>query len=167
MAAFPERVYWDSCAWIALISNEKAMRSDGTFEDRGALCRGVVARAEKGDLEIFTSALTLVEVNKTTQGETNPEADTIRDFFENDYIAIVSLDRQAGEPGRELMRKGYSKLKPLDASHLAAAAIASVTEMHTFDDKLLALDGKIDKADGTRLRICKPSMGGPRLPLID
>ena len=65
------------------------------------------------------------------------------------------------------MQRGCSKLKPADASHLAAAAIACVEEMHTFDDKLLALDGMIDKPDGTKLRICKPAMGGPPLPLLE
>lgn len=167
MAASPERVYWDSCSWIALISNERVTRPDGTLEDRGALCRNVIANATKGMVEIVTSALTLIEVNKIPQHGTAPAADRIKDFFENDYILVVSLDRDVGEFGRELMRKGYSKLKPPDASHLAAAAIALVSEMHTFDDKLLALDGKIVKADGTKLRICKPSMGGPPLPLID
>ena len=65
------------------------------------------------------------------------------------------------------MQRGYSKLKPPDASHIAAAAIALVDEMHTFDDKLLGLDGRIDKGDGTTLRICKPSMGRPPLPLLE
>jgi hypothetical protein len=127
----------------------------------------VIANAEKSVVEIFTSALTLIEVNKGSQSGTGPTTDKIKDFFENDYIVVVNLDRQVGELGRELMQKGYSKLKPPDASHLAAATIASVSEMHTFDDKLLALNGKIDKADGTKLRICKPSMGGPPLPLIE
>lgn len=167
MAASPDRAYWDSCSWIALISDERASRPDGTVENRGALCRNVVANAKKGVVEIFTSALTLIEVNKGSQHGAGPAADKIKDFFENDYIVVVSLDREDGELGRDLMQRGYSKLKPPDASHLAAAAIASVNEMHTFDDKLLALDGKIDKADGTKLRICKPSMGGPPLPLIE
>jgi hypothetical protein len=34
-------------------------------------------------------------------------------------------------------------------------------EMHTSDGVLLDLDGKIDKADGTKLKICKPQIGGP------
>lgn len=167
MAASPERVYWDSCCWIALILSERAPRPDGTVENRGALCRNVIANAEKGGVEIFTSALSLIEVNKGQDHGAGPTTDRIKDFFENDYIVVVNLDRQVGELGRELMQKGDSKLKPAYASHLAAAAIASVNEMRTFDDKLLALDGKIDRADGTKLRICKPSTGGPPLPLIE
>lgn len=167
MAASPKRVYWDSCSWIALILDERPSRPDGTIENRGALCRDVIANAKKGAVELFTSALTLIEVNKEPRPGASTTTDKIKDFFENDYIIVVNLDREVGELGRELMQRGYSKLKPPDASHLAAAAVASVDEMHTFDDKLLALDGKIDKADGTKLRICKPSMGGPPLPLIE
>ena len=39
--------------------------------------------------------------------------------------------------------------------------------MHTFDDKLLGLDGLIDKLDGTKLKICKPDPGGPAAPLLE
>ena len=132
MATSPKRVYWDSCSWIALIQNEKIIESGVIVENRGALCRAVISQATEGDVEIFASAFTLVEVNKG------------KDFFENDYIVVVSLDRRVGELGRDLVQRGYSKLKPPDASHFAAAAVACVEEMHTFDDRLLALDGKIE-----------------------
>ena len=39
--------------------------------------------------------------------------------------------------------------------------------MHTFDDKLLDLDGLIEMANGLSLKICKPGLGGPALPLLD
>lgn len=39
--------------------------------------------------------------------------------------------------------------------------------MHCFDDKLLNLTDKLDRADGKKLKICKPSMGGPPLPLLE
>ena len=65
------------------------------------------------------------------------------------------------------MQGGYAGLKPLDAVHVASALLANVDEMHTFDDKLLRLNERIDKKDGKRLRICKPSMGGPALPLLE
>jgi hypothetical protein len=60
-------------------------------------------------------------------------------------------------------------LKPPDAAHLATALISNVDEMHTFDTKLLSLDGKLDKADGTKLKICKPGpfSSAPLLDLLD
>lgn len=61
----------------------------------------------------------------------------------------------------------HSGLKPPDATHLATALIANVDEMHTFDEKLLALDGRLTKSDRTMLKICKPAHGGGQLPLFD
>ncbi len=66
------------------------------------------------------------------------------------------------------MNLGYSGLKPPDAVHLATAAVSpDVEEMHTFDDRLLKLDGLIDKADGTKLKICKPEAGVSSAPLLE
>ena len=62
----------------------------------------------------------------------------------------------------------HSGLKPPDALHLATAAVSpGVEEMHTFDDRLLKLDGLIDKVDGAKLKICKPDVGGPPAPLLE
>lgn len=166
MAVSPKRVYWDSSSWIALILDERVTHADGSIENRGALCRDVIVNAQKGSAEIFTSALSLIEVCKIPGDKDPSKLDKIKDFFENDYIVVVNLDREVGELGRELMQRGFSKLKPPDASHIAAAALALVDELHTFDDKILQLDGRVEKSDGTKLQICKPSMGGPRLPLM-
>jgi hypothetical protein len=72
-----------------------------------------------------------------------------------------------GDRARRLMLGGYAGLKPPDAVHLATACITSVDQFHTFDDRLLALDGQIDKADGTRLVITKPAVPAPPAPLLD
>jgi predicted nucleic acid-binding protein len=161
------RVYWDSCAWIAQIWDERIVLPDGTMENRGALCRAVIDSAQNGGTEILTSALTLVEVSKIPPTGGFATADKVKDFFENDYIIIVRLDRELGEAGRELMQRGFPGLKPADATHLASAAMTNAEEMHTFDARLLSFDGKLVRADGTNLRICKPSMGGVPVPLLE
>jgi hypothetical protein len=38
---------------------------------------------------------------------------------------------------------------------------------HTFDNPLLALDGMIDKTDGTQLVMKKPAVPAPPAPLLD
>jgi predicted nucleic acid-binding protein len=171
MARSPRRnkrkVYWDACAWAAQIWNETVTLRDGTLEHRGALCRAVVDGAVRGDTEIYTSAMVLIEVNKHPDKDPQVAGDKLRDFFENDYIVFVAMDRRVGELGRELMRSGLSGLKPADAAHLASAAVANVDELHTFDTDLLKANGKIKKLDGTILKICKPSLGGPPLPLLE
>jgi len=91
----------------------------------------------------------------------------VRDFFDNDYILLINLDKQVGDLARRLMLAGHAGLKPPDAIHLATACIAKLDEFHTFDDRLLALDGQIDKTDATRLVIKKPSVPAPPAPLLD
>jgi predicted nucleic acid-binding protein len=136
------------------------------LEDRYGMCRNVIAAAERNQLEIATSALSFAEVCKAP-GIADQTEDKIAAFFEKDYILPVNLDRAVGERARALMRMGISKFKPADACHLATAALANVDEMHTFDDRLLVLTDKIDKQDGTKLKICGPDPGGERMPLLD
>jgi predicted nucleic acid-binding protein len=163
MATSPKRIAWDSCSWISHIQQEKLFAPDGKTltEDRGALCRA----AERGALEIAVSTLCLVEVlsrNRPAAIDDN----TVRDYFDNDYILLVSVDKLVADRARGLMLVGHAGLKPPDAVHLATACIANVEEIQTFDARLLALDGNLDKADGTRLAIKKPGVPAPPAPLL-
>jgi predicted nucleic acid-binding protein len=162
-----KRVAWDACVWIALIQQERIRDDAGKIaEDRYAMCRDVIKAAEAGKIEIVTSALCYAEVCKN-RGVVDKDEDKIAAFFENDYVLPVSLDRAVGETARHLMMSGLTKLKPADACHLATALIANVDEFHTFDEKLLGLDGKIDKPNGTKLKICEPDPGGSPAPLLE
>jgi predicted nucleic acid-binding protein len=168
MATSPKRIAWDSCSWIAHIQQERIFAADGKTiaEDRAALCRPVLEAAERSLLEIVVSALSLVEV--LSRDRPAGIADQkVRDYFDNEYILIVNVDKQVGDRARQLMLAGHAGLKPPDAIHVATACIANAEELHTFDDRLLALDGKIDKLDGTRLVIRKPAVPAPSAPLLD
>ncbi len=164
MATSPSRVAWDSCSWIAHIQRERILGPDKktVVEDRGAMCRPVLEAAERG----IVSALCLVEV-LTRNRSSGIDDQKVRDFFDNDYILLVNLDKQVGDLARRLMRAGHGGLKPPDAVHLATACIANVAELHTFDRRLLGLDGLINKADGTRLVVKKPAVPAPPAPLLD
>lgn len=166
MAASLKRVCWDACAWIALIQREKIRDEKGVVtEDRDTMCRTVWTAAHKDKTtEIVTSSLSLVEVCKSPEVVAEGES-KISAFFEHPHIEMVNVDRFVGERARELMLMGYSKLKPPDATHVATAALSNVDEMHTFDGKLLDLDGRIIKANGSKMRICKPD-AGPSIPLF-
>jgi predicted nucleic acid-binding protein len=168
VATSPSRVGWDTCAWIAHIQNERIRGPDGktVVENRGAMCRSVLEAAERGIVEIVVSAICLVEVLARNRSS-GTDDQKVRDFFDNDYILLVNVDKQVGDFARRLMLAGHAGLKPPDAVHLATACIANVEAFHTFDDRLLALDGVIDKADGTRLVIRKPAEPAPPAPLLD
>lgn len=166
MANSPKRLAWDSCIWISYIQEEAVVLPNGATENRATMCRDVLQAAEKGTVEIVVSAIALVEVigrNKTAGFDDQK----VRDFFDNDYILLVSADKDVSDFARKLMLAGHPKLRPADAIHVATACIADADELHTFDAALLALDGKIDRKDGTRLRIRKPKVPAPPAPLLD
>jgi predicted nucleic acid-binding protein len=163
MATTPKRVCWDACAWIAMIQKEK-IHTGKKMEDRHALCRSVIEQAGKGLTEIAISGLCLVEVCKGP-GVVATGPDVIAAYFQHEYILLVPVDSVVGTRARALMLAGLG-LKPPDATHLATALMANADELHTFDEKLLGLDEKLMKADGTPLKICKPGHGGPALPLL-
>jgi predicted nucleic acid-binding protein len=110
--------------------------------------------------------LSLAEVCKVKDvKEADPQ--TLADFFENEYLLLVNVDREVGTLARKLMMSGLSGLKPADACHLATAALTpGVSALHTFDDKLLKLTNQVTKVDSLPLKICFPDVGGPTPPLL-
>lgn len=136
------------------------------MEDRGMMCRVVLEAAQKGNFEIVTSGLSLIEVNKQPTG-TAVDEDKIGAFFEHHFVLVVELGHQVGALGRDLMMRQLPGLKPADAAHVATAMIANVEALHTFDEKLLDLSGKVDCLDGRPLKICRPEIAGPLPPILE
>lgn len=163
MAAPPRQVAWDACAWIAFIQKE-AIVEEGL--DRYTRCRAVIDLAASGKLEIVSSALCIAEVCKN-RDILDADESKIAAYFEHEYLVTSALGRDVAEKARSLMMLGIPGLKPADACHLATAIEApKVGELHTFDAKLLNQDGKLAKRDGTMLKVCRPSVGGPIPPLL-
>ena len=95
MVGSPSCICWEACTWIALIQKEQIRDDEGNIiEDRYALARSVIDRAEKGGVEIVTSGLCLVEVNKESATTTR---DQLVSYFENDYILLVPVDKLVGQ----------------------------------------------------------------------
>lgn len=144
-----DRRYWDSNAFLGWFNGES---------EKAKACETVIRAAERSDVEIITSAVSLTEVIKIKGQNQLKESDEqkIKDFFENDYILVANLDRFTGEKARHLIWK-YPHLKPKDALHLATALITECPVLDTFDGDLLRLNGNID---GVMMHI-----GIPNLPL--
>jgi predicted nucleic acid-binding protein len=167
-----KRICWDACTWISLIQKEKTTNPDGTLkEDRYASCRPIIDLAVRGTIEIAVSGLCLAEVVRSSASGTTSK-DAVAAYFEGDHILIVPVDRLVGTRARDLIysqseKKTEHTPKPADAVHIATALISNADELHTFDDKLIGLTGKLVKDDGTLLRICRPSESGPSTDMLD
>jgi predicted nucleic acid-binding protein len=131
------RCYWDSSCFIAWLKPEPERRSK---------CQEVLRAAERGEIQIVTSAISLVEVIKLDKGPlqiTQEKEKKIRNFFLHEYIVVVQLTRKLGESARSLI---WSKgLRPKDAIHAATAISETIADLHTFDSDFLKLDGKVGK----------------------
>lgn len=141
--------YWCACVFLAFLKKE---------EGRGETCRKLLDEVERGKIRLFTSTFTFAEVTKGSDQDLDLR---IEQFFENDYIIPVAVDRLVAEDARRLIWRIRDevdkKLKPADAIHLASARRADVDVLVTFDSRLLGLNGKLEdlprmeepKADST------------------
>lgn len=158
-----KRVYWDACAWLGLINKET---------NKYTACRYTMEEAEKGSIEIWTSAFTLAEVFKkkcdaSTHSSLPPKYDTnFEDYLSKDHVILVAVTRDIGAYARRLLRVHPDLKKPQDAIHLATAALHDLDEFHSYDDKnILPLDGLIDCQNGSKLTLKKPDDPPPGRPL--
>ncbi|MFY9822068.1 MAG: type II toxin-antitoxin system VapC family toxin [Thermoanaerobaculia bacterium] len=150
--------YWDSSVFLAWLLPEP---------DRRRQCREVLTAAERGDVNIITSAITLTEVIKL-KGKPPLRADQhekIRRFFQNDYIKVVDADRFIAEDARRLIWN--HGLQPKDSIHVATALRLTAIlhwkapRLDCYDGDLIALSGKLGSPP---LTIDVPSMPQPPLP---
>jgi predicted nucleic acid-binding protein len=138
-------IYWDSNAFL------KHLKQEPEHE----LCDDVIAEAENGNLIIVTSVFTMTEVIHIKGFDKIPKSnrDKVVKLFNEDYIEYRVVTRKISELARDLVWDAR-KVKPKDAIHLATALDMGLLQLHTFDDDLIALSGKIG---GTPpLQISKP-----------
>lgn len=147
-----ERRYWDSDCFLGWLKGE---------ENKIVLCRQVLNRAEAGDIQIITSALTIAEVLDLKGHEKigRDRRQQVIDFFKKPYIIPVSITRRIAEVSRDLVWD-YG-IKPKDALHVATAAHAQVSLFNTFDADLIKKSGLIGSP---KITIENPLLDQPDLP---
>lgn len=131
--------YWDSDTFLAHLQGDPI---------KAPQCLGVMQAVESGEVKIVTSAFTLSEVAyiKGPGNLTREQSDKILDFFQNEFIVVITLDRKIAEIGRDLVTQ--NNVKPPDAVHLASAlhvnnTIYPIESFDTFDQGLIRLSQKI------------------------
>jgi predicted nucleic acid-binding protein len=137
----PDRVYWDSCLFIEVVQKSNPERLDE--------CSHMITRAKNHEIEIATSTLTIVEVNRIHGVGRLPAEDSkqILELFENDYFFFRQLDRPVAEFAHRLV--GEHPLSNNDAIHVATALMVKASVLYTYDSKkpkrrgLLAYNRKI------------------------
>jgi predicted nucleic acid-binding protein len=132
--ATTRRRYWDSDCFIGWLAAEPDKVDD---------CRTVIRAAERGELVIVTSSLSIAEVVKLRHHKPIPLADAerVRKFFRQPYIVVRELDRFLGEEAQSMVWD--HDVDPKDAVHVATALRVGVEQLDTFDEKLIGKSGVI------------------------
>jgi predicted nucleic acid-binding protein len=129
-------VYWDANVFLSYVNG---------IEERLPVIDVLLNKSGRTDLQIITSALSIVEVAfaKIEQDNRAPDEETeakITALWEpRSPVQIVEFYPLLAMEARALIRQalphGWS-LKPLDAMHLATARRVGAEKFHTYDDGL-------------------------------
>lgn len=154
MSGKPPLWYVDTCVFVSLVSQEEVILDD---LPRWRWSQLLFERAERGEIELATSAYTLAELNGG-RGQTSREVlDEISAIFDSDHILPINLSVDIALLARELIwrfRRGKPKreLHSADAIHLASSIAAGCAKLITWDDQdLIKLDPLIAEITITSL----------------
>jgi predicted nucleic acid-binding protein len=143
-----QTVYWDANVFHALFGQEAG---------RVEACEKIEKVAREGKVHIYTSTATFVECVwlKGLPRVLEPKHESIiGKYFQHIFIRPVLCDRQICEHARALIWQFHPGLKPKDAIHVASALFIGVDVLHTYDDFLLKMSGKVGSP---ALRIEQPT----------
>ena len=134
----PDRIYWDSSSFLALIQAEKG---------RVEACKDTLEAAKNGQLLIVTSALTIAEVLWLRDHPKVPEekANIINGFFRRSSIRVVNVDRDIAERAQRFVWD--NGVKPKDSIHVATAKRYRCGILETFDQPLISKGSDIADID--------------------
>lgn len=126
---------------------------------RGVIFSRLWDRATNGDFPIYISALVIAEVFAKPGKSKTPEVAqrSFLQLIEHPCVEVVEVDRRTGlEAHRLCSVHTRDRLRPGDATHLAAAIYAGC-------DVLLAWDGPLVGIQDSRIRIEEPAIYEPDL----
>ena len=158
------KVYWDSCAWLGLLNKESNKVKELEY---------VWSQAQKGEVEIWTSTISQIEVVKLAserdevkrQGSVNKQSimtednlKKIENIFNQPFVKRVPVDVEISSRARRLYREIPKLNKAPDAVHLVSAMKWDIPIIHSYDSKdLLHLSGKVQTDKGNDISIFEPT----------
>jgi predicted nucleic acid-binding protein len=121
------RVVFDTSVWVALLQDEA---------DRAEHVERLLLQAERGDIQVMVSALTITEITKGPMATDSPltpvQERKFSDFIDSPFVTMVSVDPKVAERARDL-RRGVPRLKTPDAIVVATALVVGAAALYSYD----------------------------------
>jgi predicted nucleic acid-binding protein len=157
-----ELIYWDTYIFFAFLKEEKIKT------DRKKEIAILIDKAEKKELVIATSAITLTEAFRLNDIPLEEGLEKIQSFLKHEYIQIRNVDRAIGFRTQRLRQKYFDKMDFEDSIHIATASEYKIKWFLTYDGEerpknrskarrwLIPLDKEIETKGGEKIRILTP-----------
>jgi predicted nucleic acid-binding protein len=150
-----KRLYWDACIFLDYIDE---------VPDRMGVLDALLEQCEAGNVEIWTSQLSITEVAFAAVEKKDQELDPSilakidKLWHPESPITLVEIHEVILRKAREILRTsashGRSGLRSADVIHVATALHHGIPTFHTRDDRMT----KLDQFDG--LTVVVPSAKG-------
>ena len=148
-------ICWDSSVLISWLRGDEDA-------DRNRATHAVVQYIESGASKLVVSTLLYVEVLESRMP--TGAIEQFKKFMQNrQMIEIIAVDIRVAEKAQAFRNKSSRTLTTPDAVHIATAVLSGAKLFHTFDDRLLRLNGD-DEVDGLAITACE--IPGMNLPLF-
>ncbi len=146
--------HWDTSIFITWLINEPR------DPEEMAGVAGIATEIHRGHAKLITCETTFTEVLEIF-GDLNLQQ-KMEQLFKRPNVVRVSIDSRVSELAGRIRYfyqnhsdpKEKRKIKTPDSQHLASAILYKVSELHTFDSRLIGLNGDVL---GHNLTICKPN----------
>lgn len=133
-------ICWDTSVLIEWIKGEGKV-NDKSQKDKVSKIRTVVDYLESNSCKIVFSTLVYTEVLEGTMSE--QAVVNFKNLMANrEIVEILAVDIRVAEKAGTIRNKSQKKISAPDAIHIATAIISGAEAFHTFDKKLLRLNGK-------------------------
>lgn len=132
------RVYIDSCCFIDMVKTAVGkVLASGRDEDVWHLKRLFEANRD-GEIELFTSTLTIAECTHVGEGELSDEIKSRfnRLLLSGQYVRLTQMTPFIAQDARDLRWEHGLSPKPADSIHLASALDRKCEEFLSSDGKL-------------------------------
>jgi predicted nucleic acid-binding protein len=151
------RLYLDSSVFLAYLNGNE------TYSPQA---KSIVEAAQSGDVEIWTSYLTMAEVTKRRGVQfprpTNDELN-VTEMFQNPVIKYVTIDYVVGTYSQQIIWD-FQK-QPRDALHLASAVFAKCEIVYAIDGGMFEVNSRTSQRIKVPEVRCPEFQGQPPLPL--